>query len=381
MSKDDQTKDAGATRGDEVTTSRRRLFRMGGALAAAGLAGGLAAPQAEAEAAWKTVVAPKYYPLDDFTGDVTVAGTTVVITGASRGIGLATGLALQARGANVIGTSRTPANYPGHPFPLLQLDVADPASVAAFPVAVLTATGGANIDALLNNAGRFVFGTPVPFPPIDPVFYHQQIALSMATLYLGHITVTNSLLGVINPGGAVMFTTSIAAYSVGGTEIGESAGQSFLSPYYSGKRALLAYANNLRGFVRTAGLPIRVATVNPFAIDTPLAAYGNPIVLEPVDGSGVPFNPLLDQVQQGTQLFLANGLPAEFVAETYAQLLEMSEPTPNVVVASPEEPFATQGGNELLLAGALAENAESAAGFASVQEERRAANGKGRGRR
>ncbi len=192
----------------------------------------------------------------------------------------------------------------------------------------------------------------------------------MATLYLGHIGVTNGLLGIINPGGAVMFTVSIVGYAVGGTEIGEASGQSFLSPYYSGKRALLAYANNLRGFLRTAGFPIRVATVNPAAINTQLADFGVPIVLEAVDGAGVPVNPTLVQVMQGTQQFLGGGLPPEMVAETYCQLLETSAPTPNVVVASPEEPLATQGANEIILAAGLAENEESAAGFAAEKNKK-----------
>lgn len=361
---------------ESVSTSRRNLFRTGGLVAAAGLAGGLATQGVQALPNCETVAEAKYYPLDSFTGDVSVAGQTIVITGGSRGIGLATGLALQAKGANVIGTSRTPGNYPTHPFTLLQLDIADPASVGAFPGTVMAETGG-SIGALINNAGRFVFGTPIPFPPIDPVVWHAQTAISMATLHLGHIGVTNGLMGMVQPGGAIMFTVSITGYSVGGTDIGEANGQSFLSAYYSGKRALLAYANNLRGFLRTASIPIRVATVNPFAVNTDLAAYGVPIVLEEVNPvSGVPLNPVLNQVLQGVQSFLANGLPPSMVADTYCQLLEMGEPTPNVVVASPEEPFATQGGNELLFEASLAENLEAAAGFGSAHTD----NGNGKGK-
>ena len=47
----------------------------------------------------------------------------------------------------------------------------------------------------------------------------------------------------------------------------------------------------------------------------------------------------------------------------------MSEPTPNVVVASPDEPLATQGGNPIIFPVALAENAESAAGFTSEEQK------------
>ena len=310
--KDTRTQDP-ATEERAVDTSRRNLLSAGGFAAAAGLAGAFTAPLATARPECQTVVAPVYFPTDSHAGDVVIAGQTVLITGASTGIGLATGEALLAKGAVVIGTSRYPDDYPGHPFPLIELDITDPVSVAGLSGRVLAATGGAGIDALINNAGRFVFGTPVPIPPIDPIFWTEQNILSMATLHFGHIGVTNSMLSLLNPGGAVMFTVSITGYSVGGTDIGEANGQSFLSPYYSGKRALLAYANNLRGFFKTAGLPYRVATVNPFGVNTPLADYGKPIVLEATDASGIPLNPNLDLVLQGTQLFLA-GLPLVWIA-------------------------------------------------------------------
>jgi hypothetical protein len=51
------------------------------------------------------------------------------------------------------------------------------------------------------------------------------------------------------------------------------------------------------------------------------------------------------------------------VGETYAQLLEMAEPERNVVVASPRQPFATQGNNALIEGELLAENRMSAVPF------------------
>ena len=51
------------------------------------------------------------------------------------------------------------------------------------------------------------------------------------------------------------------------------------------------------------------------------------------------------------------------VGETYAQLLSMSEPEPNVVVASPDEPFAAMAQTDLVNAIVLAENEEAAGSF------------------
>jgi hypothetical protein len=51
------------------------------------------------------------------------------------------------------------------------------------------------------------------------------------------------------------------------------------------------------------------------------------------------------------------------VGETYAQLLRMNEPEQNVVVASPREPLATQGGNAIIEPAIISENQISAVPF------------------
>lgn len=75
--------------------------------------------------------------------------TTILLTGASRGIGAAARLQLEARGAEVIGQAT--AAGPG----TVAADFTDPAAPAALWEAALAAAGGA-IDVLVNNAGRFV---------------------------------------------------------------------------------------------------------------------------------------------------------------------------------------------------------------------------------
>lgn len=51
------------------------------------------------------------------------------------------------------------------------------------------------------------------------------------------------------------------------------------------------------------------------------------------------------------------------VGDTYAQLLQMTDPLLNVVVGSPHEPLATQGANAMVEGGVLAENQVSALPF------------------
>ncbi|MDX2472457.1 MAG: SDR family oxidoreductase [Candidatus Krumholzibacteria bacterium] len=82
-------------------------------------------------------------------------GQTVLVTGANRGLGLEFARQLQAAGATVIGTARKPEKaeeLKALGVRVEQLDVADPASVAALAERL----DGAPLDVLLNNAGIFL---------------------------------------------------------------------------------------------------------------------------------------------------------------------------------------------------------------------------------
>ncbi len=79
------------------------------------------------------------------------AGKTVLVTGATSGIGLATAKALIKAGYTVYGTSRNPATEPDDPaflkMRLLPLDLTDEGSIDRLLAALPP------IDILINNAG------------------------------------------------------------------------------------------------------------------------------------------------------------------------------------------------------------------------------------
>jgi NAD(P)-dependent dehydrogenase (short-subunit alcohol dehydrogenase family) len=88
---------------------------------------------------------------------MTQRSPVVLITGVSSGIGRAVADVFAAKGFEVFGTSRNPQRT--EPVPgveLIQLDVADDASVAAAVSTVVQRAG--RIDVLVNNAGVGVFG-------------------------------------------------------------------------------------------------------------------------------------------------------------------------------------------------------------------------------
>ena len=342
---------------------RRDLLKLPVALGVAALAlPALAAPPVAA-ASDTVTLAPRYFPLERANADIILRGKLAVITGASRGNGRAIGEALAARGVDVIGTSRNPATVPNPPkFPLLKLDITDPASVLGF-VGALQAhkrfQQQGRVDILVNNAGRAVIGRIVPLSASDLSFYLAQRDLGMRTLYSGHVMVTNALLALLPKAGygRIVFTVSVASYTTGAAVPGFS----YIDAYTAAKAALRVYANNLDVVLRAGGSAIRVSTANPYAMHTTLGEHPNPIYTQPVNSSGLSdtdptFNAVATQLRQ----LLAQGIPTSLIGEAYVQLLSMADPVQNVVVASPREPLATQGGNSIINAQILAENELSA---------------------
>jgi NAD(P)-dependent dehydrogenase (short-subunit alcohol dehydrogenase family) len=104
-------------------------------------------------------------------------GRTALVTGASRGIGAATVVALRRLGAEVIAVSRAPFADEPDPTPAVHrvsADVGDWASVSA-------ALGKVHadhpvIDVLVNNAG--MPGKRVPVWELDPELMHTTIAVN-----------------------------------------------------------------------------------------------------------------------------------------------------------------------------------------------------------
>jgi NAD(P)-dependent dehydrogenase (short-subunit alcohol dehydrogenase family) len=121
-------------------------------------------------------------------------GTTVLITGANRGIGLEYARQLSEKGYTVIGTARTPGEADELDVVadrIEPLDVADPASVAALAERLK----GVPIDILINNAGIFDRRDVT----IDKVDF-EVLELTFAVNTLGPLRVTQALLPNLRAG-------------------------------------------------------------------------------------------------------------------------------------------------------------------------------------
>lgn len=131
-----------------------------------------------------------------------LAGKTAVVTGASRGIGLAVAEELQAAGAHVVRLARSLRDTGADRRTDLACDVTDPAQVTRAAVRVLKDRGAPHI--LINNAGGFLLKTIGETTPEDftgqlrdnlaaPFIVLRAFLPSMIACAAGHIVTIGSV--------------------------------------------------------------------------------------------------------------------------------------------------------------------------------------------
>jgi NADP-dependent 3-hydroxy acid dehydrogenase YdfG len=108
-----------------------------------------------------------------------LAGRTAVVTGASRGIGLAVAEELQAAGAHVVRLARSLRDTGESRRTDLACDVTDPAQVTRSAVRVLKDRGAPDI--LVNNAGGFLLK---PLADTTPEEFAGQLRDNLAGPFL-----------------------------------------------------------------------------------------------------------------------------------------------------------------------------------------------------
>jgi short-subunit dehydrogenase len=178
-----------------------------------------------------------------------IAGSTALVTGASRGIGRATALELARRGARIKATGRDAAalddvaRRTGGEW--LAADLERPEEVDRL------AEWADPVDLLVNNAG---FGVTVPFQSLDPAAADALIRVNL----LAPIRLARLLLpGMIERGtGHIVNVASVAGHvGVAGEAV-----------YSATKAGLIALSESLRYEVRSLGIGVTV--VSPGVVRT-----------------------------------------------------------------------------------------------------------------
>jgi NAD(P)-dependent dehydrogenase (short-subunit alcohol dehydrogenase family) len=243
---------------------------------------------------------------------------SVVITGASTGIGWATAKLLVARGFRVFGSVRKQADADrlrgefGANFTPLLFDVTDEAAVLAAAREVRAALGGETLTGLVNNAGIAVAG---PVLELAADEFRRQMDVNV----IGPIISTQAfgpLLGsdpsLKGPRGKIVMISSVAGKS----------GNPLMSAYAASKFAIEGLSESLRREMMLFG--IDVVIVAPGAVKTPIWAKA-----EEIDVSGYsnsPFFPALERIRKFMLQLGENGLPPEKIAEAIADILTSAHP-------------------------------------------------------
>src|SRR5512141_425663 len=231
---------------------------------------------------------------------------SVVITGASTGIGWATAKLLLDRGFRVFGSVRKAADAErlkagfGANFTPLLFDVTNEAAVLAAAREVRAALDGGTLCGLVNNAGIAVAG-PVLELAADE-FRHQMnvnvIGPTIATQAFGPLLGSDP--SRKGPRGRIVMISSVAGKS----------GNPLMSAYSASKHAIEGLSESLRREMMLFGIDVII--VAPGAVKTPIWSKA-----EEVDISGYrnsPFFPALQKVRAVMLQFGKNGLPAETIA-------------------------------------------------------------------
>jgi len=242
----------------------------------------------------------------------------ILITGASKGIGLATARHLADRGFLVLGTVRTELDgvrLRDLGVEPIRMDVTDPASIERAAHGVGQRLGERRLLAVVNNAGVPAVG---PVELVDP----EEVRRLFEVNVFGVVRVSQAFLPLLRLWrGRIVNMSSVSgrfAFPFGGV-------------YAASKHALEALSDAMRRELRSAG--IRVVVIQPGSVDTPIWDRVEELDVETYRGT--PYEHLMGPVRDSAVQGGRTGLPPEAVARAVERAITMRRPPPRIpVVAS-----------------------------------------------
>ena len=243
---------------------------------------------------------------------------SVVVTGASTGIGHATAKTLIATGFRVFGSVRNKEDAArvvkelGANFTPLVFDITDEQAVKNAASQVRAALGGKTLAGLVNNAGVSVPGPLLEIPIAD---FRRQLEINV----VGQVIVLQAfapLLGadpsLTGPPGRIVMISSVAG----------KRSLPFAGPYSASKHAIEGLSESLRRELMLFG--IDVVVIGPGPIKTAIWAKGEKADLSRFGNT--PYFEPLKKMRGMMQAAGAAGLPAEDVAQLVLHALTGRKP-------------------------------------------------------
>ena len=205
-----------------------------------------------------------------------LTGRIALLTGASRGIGAATALALARAGAHVVAVARTIGGLEelddairavGGTATLVPLDLTDTDGIIRLAAALLQRYQ--RLDVLIGNAG--LVGPSSPLDHVQPKDWEEVMAVNVTANW--HLIRAMDALLRRSDAGRAVFISSGAAHNM----------RAYRGPYSVSKAALEALARTYAA--ETVSTAVRVNLVNPGPTRTRMRAQvmpgENPITLPP----------------------------------------------------------------------------------------------------
>jgi NAD(P)-dependent dehydrogenase (short-subunit alcohol dehydrogenase family) len=184
-----------------------------------------------------------------------MASGTVLVTGASTGIGEAAALHLAGLGFDVVAGVRKDEDEDrlrAAGLDTVKLDVTDPAQIEALRAQFADRP----LAGLVNNAGVAVAG-PLEFLPIES--FRQQIEINL----IGQVAVTQAVLPALRRAGGRLLNV---------TSIGGRIAFPFTGAYHASKFGLEGVSDTLRRELRGQGIDVIV--IEPGGVKTPIWRKG-----------------------------------------------------------------------------------------------------------
>lgn len=256
-----------------------------------------------------------------------MSASSVLVTGASTGIGRATALRLAGEGWQVFAGVRRDADGEdlaraarhrrGTLIPV-RLDVTDAAQVEAALSTVADQVGDRGLSALVNNAGT-ALGGPIEYLPVQ--VWRDQFEVNV----FGQVAVTRAALELLRLGqdshgghGRIVF-------------VGSNSGRlatPMLGPYAASKFALEGLADALR--MELHGTGVSVVVVEPGAVATPIWSKGRDLAdrldAELPAEAQERYGDLIAAARSGIELQESSGVPPSAAADVVVRALQARRP-------------------------------------------------------
>jgi NAD(P)-dependent dehydrogenase (short-subunit alcohol dehydrogenase family) len=243
---------------------------------------------------------------------------TVLVTGASSGIGEATALHLKELGFDPVAAVRKDEDAErlgSQGLRTVKLDVTDSASIAAARAEL----GDAPLAGLVNNAGVAV-AAPLEFLPLDLLRHQLEVNL------VGQVAVTQQFLPALRAARGRIVNVS---------SIGGRVALPLLAAYNASKFALEAISDSLRRELVPHGVDVIV--IEPGGVKTPIWRKGN----ETADSiqEGMPpeaeqlYGTMVEALRKGSEeIARETGVEPRVVAEVIGRALSANRPRTRYLV-------------------------------------------------